>query len=130
MKIIDYDTQIYNTIRKNIKRCRLEKGITSAELAEMVDLSHDFIRQIESDKVANSFSVETLYRISKALDVPIDELVKKEDKEKIVNWDYFSLYNRKVTSKNNLKNIKLMYWHNNVCMVWLIHQGGKENDNT
>ena len=51
----------------------------------MVDLSHDFIRQIESDKVANSFSVETLYRISKALDVPIDELVKKEDKEKIVN---------------------------------------------
>ncbi len=85
MKIIDYDTQIYNTIRKNIKRCRLEKGITSAELAEMVDLSHDFIRQIESDKVANSFSVETLYRISKALDVPIDELVKKEDKEKIVN---------------------------------------------
>ena len=85
MKIIDYDTQIYNTIRKNIKRCRLEKGITSAELAEMVDLSHDFIRQIESDKVANSFSVETFYRISKALDVPIDELVKKEDKEKIVN---------------------------------------------
>lgn len=85
MKIIDYDTQIYNTIRKNIKRCRLEKGITSAELAEMVDLSHDFIRQIESDKVANSFSVETLYRISKALDVPIDELVKKETQEKIVN---------------------------------------------
>lgn len=85
MKIIDYDTQIYNTIRKNIKRCRLEKGITSAELAEMVDLSHDFIRQVESDKVANSFSVETLYRISKALDVPIDELVKKETQEKIVN---------------------------------------------
>ena len=85
MKIIDYDTQIYDTIRKNIKKYRKEKGITSAQLAEMVDLSHDFIRQIESDKVANSFSVETLYRISKALDVPIDELVKKEDKEKIVN---------------------------------------------
>lgn len=85
MKIIDYDTQIYNTIRKNIKRCRLEKGITSAELAEMVDLSHGFIRQIESDKVANSFSVETLYRISKTLDVSIDELVKKETQEKIVN---------------------------------------------
>lgn len=85
MKIIDYDTQIYNTIRKNIKRCRLEKGITSAELAEMVDLSHDFIRQIESETVANSFSVETLYRISKALDVSIDELVKKETQEKIVS---------------------------------------------
>lgn len=85
MNEINYDTQIYNTIRKNIRKYRMKKGITSAQLAEMVDLSHDFIRQIESDKVANSFSVETLYRISKALDVPIDELVKKEDKEKIVN---------------------------------------------
>lgn len=50
----------------------------------MVDLSHDFIRQIQSEKVAYNFSVETLYRISKALDVPIDVLVTKEEKEKIV----------------------------------------------
>ena len=45
---IDYDTNIYNTIRKNIRKYRLGKGITSAELAEMVDFSHDFIRQIQS----------------------------------------------------------------------------------
>ena len=51
----------------------------------MVDLSHDFIRQIQSEKVAYNFSVETLYRISKALDVPIDVLVIKEEKEKIVS---------------------------------------------
>ena len=78
-KEINFDTDIYNTIRKNIRKYRLEKGITSAELAEMVDLSHDFIRQIQSNKVANNFSVETLYRISKALDVPMDYLVKKDD---------------------------------------------------
>ena len=72
IKKIDYDTNIYNTIRKNIRKYRLEKGITSAELAEMVDLSHDFIRQIQSEKVAYNFSVNTLYRIAKALDVPID----------------------------------------------------------
>lgn len=76
-KEIDFDTGIYNTIRKNIRKYRLEKGITSAELAEMVDLSHDFIRQIQSEKVAYNFSVETLYRISKALDVSIDDLIKK-----------------------------------------------------
>lgn len=58
-KEIDFDTDIYNTIRKNIRKYRLEKGITSAELAEMVDLSHDFIRQIQSEKVAYYFSVET-----------------------------------------------------------------------
>ena len=57
---IDYDTNIYNTIRKNIRKYRLEKGITSAELAEMVDLSHDFIRQIQSEKVTYNFSVNTL----------------------------------------------------------------------
>ena len=57
---IDYDTNIYNTIRKNIIKYRIEKGITSAELAEMVDLSHDFIRQIQSEKVTYNFSVNTL----------------------------------------------------------------------
>lgn len=72
IKKIDYDTNIYNTIRKNIRKYRLEKGITSAELAEMIDLSHDFIRQIQSEKVTYNFSVNTLYRIAKALDVPID----------------------------------------------------------
>lgn len=72
IKQIDYDTNIYNIIRKNIRKYRLEKGITSAELAEMVDLSHDFIRQIQSEKVTYNFSVNTLYRIVKALDVPID----------------------------------------------------------
>lgn len=43
----------------------------------MVDLSHDFIRQIQSDKVASNFSVETFYRIAKALDVSLDDLIQK-----------------------------------------------------
>ena len=73
MKDLKFDTDIYGTIRKNRKL----KGITSAQLAEAVDLSHEFIRQIESDKVANTFSVETLYRISVALDVKLDDLIKK-----------------------------------------------------
>ena len=77
LKQLNFDNNIYDTIRKNIKKYRKEKGITAAELAEMVDLSHDFIRQIESEKVANTFSVETLYRISVALDVSLDKLVQK-----------------------------------------------------
>ena len=55
-----------------------KKHITSAKLAEMVDLSHDFIRQIQSDKVRYNFSVETLYKISIALNVSLVDLVKKE----------------------------------------------------
>jgi len=78
-KNINFDCDIYNTIRKNIKRYRKEQKMTSAELAELVDLSHDFIRQIESEKTAYNFSVETFYRISVALNVGLDKLVKKQN---------------------------------------------------
>lgn len=77
-KIIDFDNDIYNTIRHNIKRYRKEKGITSAELAELTGLSHDFIRQLQSNsKKTYNFSVETFYKISVALDVSMDKLIEK-----------------------------------------------------
>ena len=72
-----FDDDIYNTIRRNIKRYRKEKGLTSAQLAEMVDLSHDFIRQIESERTGYNFSVETFYKISMALGVSLDQLIEK-----------------------------------------------------
>ncbi len=78
-KNLHFDTDIYNTIRKNIKKYRKEKNITSATLAEMVDLSHDFIRQIESEKTAYNFSVDTFYKISVALGVSLDMLIQKEN---------------------------------------------------
>lgn len=74
---LQFDENIYNTIRRNIKKYRKEKGLTSAQLAEMVDLSHDFIRQIESEKVGYNFSVETFYKISVALGVGLDKLIEK-----------------------------------------------------
>jgi hypothetical protein len=43
----------------------------------MVDLSHDFIRQIESEKTRYNFSVETFYKISVALGVSLDALTEK-----------------------------------------------------
>ncbi len=79
MEKIKFDSNIYDTIRKNIKKYRKEKNITSSQLAEMVDLSHDFIRQIQSEKVGYNFSVDTFYRISVALGVSLDDLIKKEN---------------------------------------------------
>ena len=76
---LNFDENIYNTIRKNIKKYRKERGLTSAQLAEMVDLSHDFIRQIESEKVGYNFSVETFYKISVALEVSLDKLNEKNE---------------------------------------------------
>ena len=77
MENIKSDNTIYDIIRRNIKKYRKEKGITSAQLAEMVDLSHDFIRQIESEKTRYNFSVETLYKISVALNVSLDKFVEQ-----------------------------------------------------
>ena len=77
MEKLNFDSNIYDTIRKNIRKYRKEKNITSMQLAEMVDLSHDFIRQIQSDKAGYNFSVDTFYRISVALGVSLDDLIKK-----------------------------------------------------
>lgn len=77
MKELKFDEEIYDTIRHNIRKYRKEKGLTSAQLAEMVGLSHDFIRQIQSDKAGYNFSVETFVRIAIALDVSLDKFIEK-----------------------------------------------------
>ncbi len=77
MKQIEFKTNIYDIIRRNIKKYRKERGMTSAQLAELVDLSHDFIRQIESEKTAYNFSVDTFYKISVALNVKLDDLIQE-----------------------------------------------------
>ena len=77
MNELDFDKNIYDTIRKNIKKYRKQQKLTSAQLAELVDLSHDFIRQIESEKTAYNFSVDTFYKISVALGVKLDDLIQK-----------------------------------------------------
>lgn len=77
MEQLVFDEDIYNTIRRNIKKYRKQRGLTAAELAEQIGRSHDFMRQIESEKVAYNFSVDTFYRISVALEVSLDQLIEK-----------------------------------------------------
>lgn len=79
MNKIDKDpVHIFTQEEKNIKKYRQEKNMTQAELAEKADLSHDYIRQIESEKIANTFFVQTVYDTSKALDISIELLFKIE----------------------------------------------------
>lgn len=80
-----YEINIYEQIAKNIKKYRKLAGITQAELAERVGVSHEFIRRNESKKGKKSFSVDTLWKISLALDInpgilfdiDIEEVVKQ-----------------------------------------------------
>ena len=77
MKKLEFDNDIYSTIRKNIRKYRPERGLTSEELSQLVDLSHDYIRQIQCNN-GKGFSVETFYKISVALNVSLDDLIKKD----------------------------------------------------
>ena len=59
----------YITLGKNIRKYRMQAGITQAVLAERVGVSHEFIRRIESKKGQKTFSVDTIWKTSIALNV-------------------------------------------------------------
>ena len=80
-----YEINIYEQIARNIKKYRKEAGITQAVLAERVGVSHEFMRRIESKKGKKTFSVDTIWKISlavnvdpgKLFDIDMDELINK-----------------------------------------------------
>lgn len=83
------EIKLYNNIGNNIKYYRLlynlEKGkLTQERLAEKIDVSTAFIGNLESNRIKQGLSVYTLYKISKALDVSIEDLVD-EPKIKTTN---------------------------------------------
>lgn len=71
---------LYEAIAANIKKYRKEANITQAELSERVGVSHEFIRRIESKKGTKTFSVDTLYKISLALEIDIKKLFDFDNK--------------------------------------------------
>lgn len=67
---------IYKIIGQNIKRVRNEKGLTGLELAQKCNLSYGYIKNLESEKVEATISIETLTLIADVLDVDITEFMK------------------------------------------------------
>ena len=65
-----------STIGKNIKKYRQEKGISQDKLSKLADLSLNTVVKIELDESPNP-TIETIQRIAKALDVSVDDLLKK-----------------------------------------------------
>ena len=71
-----YEVNIYEQVAMNIKKYRRMAGMTQAELAEAIGVSHEFIRRIESKKGKKTFSFQTLWNISKVLNVSLDKLTE------------------------------------------------------
>ena len=65
-----------STIGKNIKRYRQDKGLSQDKLSKLSDLSLNTVVKIELDESPNP-TIETIQRIAKALDVSVDDLLKK-----------------------------------------------------
>jgi transcriptional regulator with XRE-family HTH domain len=67
-----------NNIGNNIKIICREKNINMMRLAEDVDMSYEYLRQIVSPKGKKQLSFYSIYKFSIFLDTPIDELIKKK----------------------------------------------------
>ena len=79
-------TDLFKIIGKNIKYYRslynLEKGkMTQEKLAELADVSTALIANVESDKINQGISVFTLWKISKALEIPVENLFNGIDND-------------------------------------------------
>ena len=76
------EEKLYNAIGKNVKYYRklynLNKGkLTQEMLAEEIGTSTALIGNLESDKIVQGVSVYTLIKLSEALEVSIEDLLKK-----------------------------------------------------
>lgn len=59
---------------KNLKSIRIEHDLTQLELAEILDMSPNFIGMIERGE--RNTTVENVYKISRALNVKPEDLFK------------------------------------------------------
>lgn len=75
---------IYEVIARNIKYYRTMRKMTQAELAEMTEYSHEFIRRIEAPNTQKNFSIDAVSNIANALEVEVDQLFEKNN-DKINN---------------------------------------------
>lgn len=71
---------IYFWVGKNIRKYRKQKGLTQRQLAEKCNYSENFIGDIENNTF-KTFSLNTLYHISKVLGVHIKYLFEDLEEE-------------------------------------------------
>lgn len=67
----------YKVVSNNVKNYRLEKGFSQEKLALDIGIkSIAFYSNCENNKYDKHFNLEHLYKISKSLNVPLEDLIK------------------------------------------------------
>ncbi|MFH0839720.1 MAG: helix-turn-helix transcriptional regulator [Candidatus Omnitrophota bacterium] len=67
-------------LAKNIRRIRLEKGLSQEKLARLADIALNTLTKIESG-LSKEPTIKTVANIANALGVSLDELVKETEKK-------------------------------------------------
>lgn len=63
----------YSIIRKNIRKFRLEQKLTQQDLANMIEMSREYICDIESESRNKHLTIAVLGRIAESLKIPIEK---------------------------------------------------------
>ena len=74
------EDNLYYLVSQNIKKQRKAKDWTQVKLAMKSNISVDYLKKIETKSGCNKqFSLDTIYKISKALEIDVKELFNKLD---------------------------------------------------
>ncbi len=65
------DEYYYRIIRKNIRKFRIQRELTQQDLADMTELSREYICDIENDSRNKHLTIAVLGRIAEAMNVHI-----------------------------------------------------------
>ena len=65
------DEYYYKIIRKNIRNFRLKKNLTQQQLADMIDMSREYICDIENESRNKHLTIAVLGRIADAMNIHI-----------------------------------------------------------
>lgn len=69
--------ELQSIVGYNIRKICKEKKINMMKLAEEVDMSYEYLRQIVSPRGKKQLSFYSVYKFSKLLGTTIDDLIKK-----------------------------------------------------
>lgn len=110
MIVLVTENNIYQVVSKNIKKYRKLKGMTQNELASKCGYSYAYIRRIEAPNCAKDFSLQTIYNISLALNIPLENLLENNNiyyNMKLVNimGNYLNDNNCEIIIQKNKINI-------------------------
>jgi len=69
----------YIELGLNIAYYRKRAGMTQEQLAEKADISRSFLGEIEAPNLVTTMSLEVLFNIARAMNMPVSKLLEFRD---------------------------------------------------